>query len=106
MKITPEFIPHEQFHKGIWLQPVNRPSWYYFMKMKSTNDIKNEDFMESVDAPLKELVSFLYQRDIKTTPSCSGHHKSEMNFEEIYDALEKDKEEIRNNGLQLKDIET
>ena len=106
MKISPAFIPHEQFHQGIWLQSVKRPCWYYFMKMKSTNDITNKDFLESVDAPLQELVSFLHQRNIKTTPSCSGHDKSEMNFEKIYDALEKDKEEISNEGLQLKDIET
>ncbi len=106
MKISPAFIPHEQFHEGIWLQSVKRPSWYYFMKMKNTNDISNEDFPGSVDAPLKELVSFLHQLGIKTTPSCSGHHRSEKNFEKIYDALEKDEEEIRNEGLELKDIET
>ena len=76
------------------------------MNMKNTNDIKNKDFPESVDAPLKELVSFLHQRGIKTTPSCSGHHRSEKNFEKVYDDLEKDKEEIRNKGLQFKDIET
>src|SRR5690242_20563429 len=106
MKITPALIPHEHFHKGIWLQPVDLPCWYYFMKMKNENDIKNKDFLDSVDAPLKELVSFLHQRGLKTTPSCSGHHKSAKNFEKIYDVLEKDKEEIRNEGLELKDIET
>jgi len=106
MKISPAFIPHEQFHEGIWLQSVERPHWYYFMKMKNTNDITNKHFPESVDAALKELVGFLHERGIKTTPSCSGHHRSEKNFEKVYDDLEKDKEDIRNKGLQFKDVET
>lgn len=105
-RVTPEFIPHDQFHKGIWLQSVKRPGWYYFMEKENENIITNEQFLQSVDGPLKELVSFLHQRGIRTTPSCAGHHKSEGNFEAIYDQLMQDTKDIRNGGLELKDVET
>ena len=105
-KITPELIPHHQFHKGCWLLSVKRPEWYYFMKSESPHYISNEHFLESVDPPLKDLVDFLKHSGIETTPSCAGHKKSRKEFEKIYNALEKDKEEIRMNGLKLRDIES
>ena len=106
MIITPELIPHENFHTGIWLQTVERPSWYYFRKQVNRNDIINPDFMQSVDEPLKELVAFLQKRGIKTTPSCSGHHKSLRSLETIYKELEEDGYFIKNGGVKLKNIET
>jgi hypothetical protein len=106
VKITPEFVPHYEFHKGAWLQSIDNPGWYYFMKSKNPNIISNPSFLESVDEPLKELVTFLHQKGIRTTPSCSGHFKSERNLEKIYSDLEADKKQITGNGLKLKDIET
>lgn len=106
MKITPDFIPHNKFHTGSWLLPIKRPNWYYFTEQKNRNTISNKDFPQSVDGPLKELVKYLHKRGIKTTPSCSGHHINEKNFEKIYDSLKEDKKEIRNNGLVLDDCET
>jgi hypothetical protein len=105
-RITPDLIPHTDFHTGIWLQSVERPSWYYFKKKLNRNRITNADFINSVDGPLKELVLFLHQRGIKTTPSCSGHHISERNLEKIFDELEEDRSLIRNGGLNFKDVET
>jgi hypothetical protein len=80
MKITPELIPHSEFHTGCWLQNANKPGWYYFMKRKNANVIINDLFIETVDEPLRELVTFLHSRNIKTTPSCSGHYISEIAF--------------------------
>jgi hypothetical protein len=105
-RITPAFIPHDRFHKGVWLQSVKRPGWYYFLEKENDNVITNGDFAESVDPPLRELVRFLHGRGIRTTPSCAGHHKSEGNFETIFDQLEQDKADIRNGGLELKDVES
>ncbi|MBA3704900.1 MAG: hypothetical protein H0W84_03065 [Bacteroidetes bacterium] len=76
------------------------------METENSNDITNDYFMESVDASLKELINFLHSNGIKTTPSCAGHNENEKYFEKIFDTLEKDKEEIRNCGLQLKDIQS
>lgn len=106
MKITPDFIPHNKFHNGRWLLPLERPYWYYFKEERNKNLISNKDFLKSVDKPLKELVKYLHKKGIKTTPSCAGHHISEKNFEKIYDSLKKDKKDIGNNGLMLEDCET
>ena len=105
-KITPELIPHSEFHTGIWLLSPNRPDWYYFLKKRNHNSIRDKRFLSSVDRPLRKLVRFLHTRGIKTTPSCSGHHIRERSLEKIYDALEKDSQEIRSIGLNLKDVET
>ena len=104
--MTPDLIPHSEFHTGIWLLPVDRPVWYYFMKKRNENAVNARQFIKSVDKPLRRLVRFLHQRGIRTTPSCSGHHISERNLEKIYDSLEKDREDIRKGGLKLKDVET
>jgi hypothetical protein len=105
-KITADLVPHTLFHKGIWLQSVENPGWYYFMKKENRNKIKNISFIKSVDEPLKELVQFLHKRNIKTTPSCSGHHIIERDLEKIYNSLESDGEKIRDTGIKLKDVET
>lgn len=106
IEITPDLIPHSEFHTGIWLLSAERPDWYYFMKKKNSNIVRNKSFIKSVDRPLRGLVKFLHKRGIKTTPSCSGHHISERNLEKIYEALEKDKDDIVRAGLLLKDVET
>lgn len=105
MIATPQLILHSEFHKGIWLLPVEGSKWYYFSKCDNPNHITNENFLESVDEPLRELVRFLHSRNIRTTPSCSGHNFEKDYFELIYSNLKKDQKEIRNRGLLLKDIE-
>jgi hypothetical protein len=106
MRITPALIPHTDFHKGTWLLPVQRAEWYYFLNKKSNNAITNKNFLKSVDKPLRSLVKWLHKKGIKTTASCAGHHISERNLEKIYSDLQMDRDEIRNGGLELKDIET
>jgi hypothetical protein len=106
MKISPQLIEHKNFHKGIWLLSLSRPRWYYFMKKSRPAKITNRNFLQSVDKPLRELVKFLHSKKIKTTPSCSGHHKSKKVFEKIYETLKDDTRYIRNEGLKLRDIES
>jgi hypothetical protein len=106
VKITPDFIPHHKFHEGSWLLPVEKPDWYYFKKGENKNHISNKNFIKTVDRPLKELVTYLHSKGIRTTPSCAGHHFAERKFEKVYDALRRDKKRIRNGGLLLKDSET
>jgi hypothetical protein len=106
MKITPDLIPHNSFHKGAWLLSLEKPDWYYFLPKKNTDTINNKGFLKTVDRPLRSLVRYLHRKGIKTTPSCSGHHFSERNLEKIYDNLEQDKAAIQDGGLQLKDVET
>lgn len=106
MHISSALIPQSQFHMGAWLIQVEQPSWYYFMKKKNTNLISNDHFMESVDAPLKDLVHFLHTQQVPTTPSCSGHFRSREEYKKVFASLVKDKETIHHEGLDLKDIET
>jgi len=106
MRISPDLIPHSEFHTCIWLRSVERPLWYYFSRQQNPDAITNKDFISSVDEPLVELVEFLHKQGIKTTPSCSGHHISERNLEKIYQALESDGDVIRTTGLLLEEIET
>lgn len=70
------------------------------------NQISNDQFMESVDAPLKELVQFLHRQQVRTTPSCSGHFRRREEYKKVFAALEQDQEQIHQEGLKLKDIET
>ncbi len=105
-KITPALIPHHRFHEGMWLQSVERPNWYYFVKKKCEHKTSSTKFLKSVDGPLRELVKFLHRKKIVTTPSCAGHHIGEKNFDSVYSSLEKDKKHILNGGLRLKDVET
>lgn len=105
-RITPDMIPHEQFHKGSWLLPVRNASWYYFLLQENINHISNKNFMDSVDEQLKDLVYFLHARGIKTTPSCSGHYRRKSDYEEVYIALRTHQYYINNEGLEMRDIET
>ncbi|MCE3260111.1 MAG: hypothetical protein K0S12_1752 [Bacteroidetes bacterium] len=106
MKITPALIPHSEFHTGSWLQNSENPGWYYFSKRKNKNIILNDGFIESVDEPLRDLVTFLHSRNIKTTPSCAGHYISDRDLSKIYDTLEEDQEHICGKGLHFKDVES
>jgi hypothetical protein len=106
MEITPDLIPHDRFHQGSWLQAELNPGWYYFMERKCPHRIRNRDFFKSVDKPLKELVRFLHEKGISTTPSCSGHHFPEGALARIYDGLCSDAERIRSDGLWMNDIES
>jgi hypothetical protein len=106
MRPTPDFVPHSQFHTGVWLLSEKRPGWYYFMKKKNDHLIHNDEFMESVDPPLRDLVEFLHERNITTTPSCSGHCKSERNFAKLWHDLKADKADVRQDGLVMKEIES
>jgi hypothetical protein len=107
MKITPDFISHKHFHKGEWLKPIDKGSWYYFKPSKrvfSTDLPKN--FYKTLDEKFKKIVPYLHNHDIPTTPSCTGHFKDSDVFNNIYDDLKYQKSMIRDNGIVLKDPET
>jgi hypothetical protein len=106
MNISPQLIPHSEFHKVAWLRSVERPSWYYYKKQKPHQVILNKDFLASVDEPLQELVGHLHQRGIKTTPSCSGHHIKDRNLEKIFSNLKEDEALITTCGIQMMDVES
>ena len=106
IKLSNELIPHRDFHKGYWYKSPNL-DWYYFKKETRLDEIpSNKSFYNSVDKDLRPLTKFLHSQDIITTPSCSGHIYSKNYFEGIYDKLEKDSYIIKEEGLEVENIET
>lgn len=102
---SPDFTPHEEFHKYRWMKP-QEGDWYYKMKdFKPCILPKNKDFNSSLDPELQEVVSFLHAKKIPTTPSCAGHFCNPSEWEERYDQLEKDADLVRSQGLMIKDPE-
>jgi hypothetical protein len=106
MNISPQLLPHSEFHKVTWLRSVERPSWYYYKKQRTNSAICNKHFLSSVDEPLCELVSLLHKKGIKTTPSCSGHHIKERNLEKIFANLQEDASIINTSGIHMTDVES
>lgn len=106
IKLSNELIPHRDFHKGYWYKSPNL-DWYYFKREKRIDEIpSNKSFYSSLDKDLRPLTKFLHSEDIITTPSCSGHIYSKNYFEGIYDKLEKDSYIIKEEGLEVENIET
>jgi hypothetical protein len=106
MNISPQLLPHSEFHKVTWLSSVDRPSWYYYKHQKPNTCILNKDFLASVDQPLQELVEHLHVHGIKTTPSCSGHHIKDRNLEKIFSNLKEDASLINSCGIHMMDVES
>ena len=107
MKIIPNFIAHQIFHKGYWLNPVNYNSWYYFQPTK--RDFSHQlpkNFYSSLDNQFKDIVPYLHQNGIPTTPSCTGHFKKESIFKNVFNDLKNQKNIINKDGLLLQNPET
>jgi hypothetical protein len=103
--ISPDFTPHEEFHKHRWLISSGG-NWYYKLKdLRPCTVPKNPEFSKTLDLELKELVIFLHSKKIPTTPSCAGHFSPDDQWYSAYDELESHKNIIRNQGLELKDPE-
>lgn len=103
---SPDFVPFGEFQNYRWL---SNPSgeWYYKYKREDPIQVpSNPFFIESVDESLKEVVSFLIEKQIPTTPSCSGHFGVNDNeFRKVYSSLLSDLNSIRGKGIVLKDEE-
>lgn len=87
MILHTHLIPHEYFHKGIWLSNEQVP-WYFFVKKDRDFEIpKNTDFYDTLDEILYPIVKKLHKNNISTTPSCAGHFEKKGYYSEIYDSL-------------------
>lgn len=104
--ISPDFIPHKHFHKGSWLIEKDNPDWYYFYPKRINHFNYGNDFYSTLDNSLKDVVKYLHEINLNTTPSCSGHFYPEKSFEKIYDKLKKQETKINKQGLVLQNPET
>lgn len=106
-KLSPDFIPHQDFHKGYWLN-INEPNpWYYFFPTVRSYDIpKDYKFYDSLDRDLLNITKLLHNYKIPTTPSCSGHFSPPEYYVDIYSKLKQNEDKIRSNGVILNNKET
>jgi hypothetical protein len=103
--ISPDFIPHEEFHKYRWIIPSGG-NWYYRIKdLRPYKVPKDPMFLDTIDTELKDIVLFLHSKKIPTTPSCAGHFDSDDKWSDVFDELNNQKKIIRNKGIKLKDPE-
>lgn len=106
-KISPDFIPHADFHKGYWLSTSEDNPWYYFFPTLRPYTIPtNPSFYYTLDIDLQKIVSLLHKNKIPTTPSCAGHFFSPEHYIEIYERLERNAEMITGRGVILENSET
>ena len=105
-KASPDFVPHEIFHKYSWIKP-EESEWYYSIKRNSPIEIpRSRKFYDTLDDSLKEGVEILHRKGIPTTPSCSGHFNPDSFYSNIYKSLCSEENDIREKGIKLKDPET
>lgn len=105
-KASPDFVPHEIFHKYSWVKP-EESEWYYSVKRSSPIEIpKSRKFYDTLDDELREGVEILHKKGIPTTPSCSGHFNPDSFYNRIYKSLCSEEGEIREKGIRMKDPET
>lgn len=106
-KLNPDFIPHQDFHKGYWLN-INEPSpWYYFFKTDRDYSIpNNHNFYRSLDKDLLKITKLLHANNIPTTPSCSGHFSAPEYYVNIFNRLKQNEGIIKTKGVILNNKET
>jgi hypothetical protein len=103
--ISPDFTPHEEFHKHRWLLPSG-VNWYYKLKdLRPCIIPKNPEFIKTLDPELKDLVVFLHSKKIPTTPSCTGHFNPDEEWSDVFDSLQNQASIIRAEGLDMEDPE-
>ena len=97
--------PHKDFYKGYWFRSPNT-NWYFFYESsKKFSNNTSEEFYNTLDYELIDLVKLLHSKNIITTPSCSGHSYDEIYYSRLYEEIQKDYSRIRSTGLQLTNIE-
>ena len=102
-KISPGFVPHEQFHRYKWLSPKSsKDKWYYRIPSMGIYQIpENPEFYDTLDGELAEAVKTLHERGIPTTPSCAGHFNDKEVYEDLWVGLNETCSCIRDQGVEL-----
>ena len=99
-------IPHEVFQKYDWY--ISEHSGWYFHKYSDNENIiaSGNKFIESVDDLLKPVVTVLHDKQIRTTPSCSGHFYNRDEYVKVFFQLEMIEQLIKTTGVEFINIET
>jgi hypothetical protein len=106
---SPDFIPHKKWHKKPWLIPLGQKGepWYYSGEVsRDGKPVQSMAMLETVDQSIRDLVARMGDLGIETGPSCSGHQIPTEGFQQIWNNLCSEADQIRRVGLPLKDPET
>ena len=106
MRLSADLIPHQDFHKGFWLQTKTCPWFFFYKSPREFNIPNNKKFYNTLDDDLKDSVIHLHSRGIPTTPSCSGHIRDDRHYDKIYNSLEDTQNKIKEFGVDLINPET
>ena len=90
-----------------WFVSPHHDMWYYHVPRRgSTHELDIHELSETLDPCLRDLALSLNARGCRTLPSCQGHYHTPERLSRAYDALLFDASQIRDMGLELRDVET
>lgn len=106
MKLNPDFIPHDEFHKGHWIKSP-KCEWFFFLETPRKYGLPtSKNFYNTVDEGLKDLVKFLHKKEIPTSPSCTGHIEGKEKNSNIFESLTNLSPIIKKSGSIMVNPET
>lgn len=101
---TVTLVKPDAFDEYRWWEPQRihtDPRWFYGVK-SNAGRAATHPTPNTVDAPLRDLVSACVRAGVATLPSCAGHFPSEQGLRRVYAGLQKDAEWVRSYGLTLR----
>ena len=88
-----------------WFVSPHYDMWYYHVPRRgSTHELDIHELSETLDPCLRDLALSLNARGCRTLPSCQGHYHTPERLSRAYDALLFDASQIRDMGLELRDV--
>jgi hypothetical protein len=107
-RIVASVVGPHRFSRYRWVVPEdNHPSgWHYGILRETKSKGSLQVDMNTVDPPLRRLVSSLHARQIKTLPSCAGHHgRTPERVRVAAQDLQRQERAIQTQGLVVTDVE-
>ena len=107
MKVSVAVVKYRDMPAKQWYMSPQHKSWYYHTPRSAPSEELSPKFLEAtLDPPLRLLALGLNSLGYVTLPSCSGHYLKEEEANDAYDHLVSDSKIIRNEGLELIDVES
>jgi hypothetical protein len=107
-RIVASVVGPHRFSRYRWVVPEgNHPSgWHYGILRETKSKGSLQVDMNTVDPPLRRLVSSLHARQVKTLPSCAGHHgRTPGRVQVAAQDLQRQERAIQTQGLVVTDVE-
>lgn len=107
MQISATYVSPCDFHKkDWWILSRPGPVWYYHSPRSSSCPVSSRVWLDTVDVPLRPLVSWAHRHGLSTTPSCAGHQVERAAALRLFDQLQRDALFIARTGIVAINVET